>query len=144
MIKHQISKTKDSLQSKDKIKLPDAKYKSYNSHNYDIFVSNDGKILAMNNMCFVYRESVHNYYNPQLSLQIYSTSTPKNYVVHTSKDEIFNIKITSNYNDLYDILSTLSKYNMINHPSEIIFSLTHELLMEDYEFLFYFMYLKIY
>ena len=85
-------------------------------------------------MCFVYRESVHNYYNPQLSLQIYSTSTPKNYVVHTSKDEIFNIKITSNYNDLYDILSTLSKYNMINHPSEIIFSFTHELLMEEYDF----------
>ena len=126
--------TKNSLQSKHKIKLPDSKYKSYDSHNYDIFVSNDGEILTMNNMFFVYRKSVNNYYNPQLSLQIYSSSTPKSYVVHTSKDEIFNIKITSNYNNLYDVLSTLSKYQMVNHPSEITFCLKHELLMEEYKF----------
>ena len=129
IVKKQNIKTKHILQSKNKIKLPDSKYKSYDSHNYDIFVSNDGNILAMNNMCFVYRKSVNNYYNPQLSLQIYSTSTPKNYIVHTSRDEIFNIKIISNYNDLYDVLSTLSKYQMVNHPSEII--LSHDLLMED-------------
>ena len=132
IVKRNNTKTKHILPSKNKIKLPDSKYKSYDSHNYDIFVSNDGKILAMNNMCFVYRKSVNNYYNPQLSLQIYSTSTPKNYVVHTSRDEIFNIKITSNYNDLHDVLSTLSKYQMVNHPSEII--LTHDLLMEERKF----------
>lgn len=132
IVKRNNTKTKHTLQSKNKIKLPDSKYKSYDSHNYDIFVSNDGKILSMNNMCFVYRKSVNNYYNPQLSLQIYSTSTPKNYVVHTSRDEIFNIKIISNYNDLHDVLSTLSRYQMVNHPSEII--LTHDLLIEERKF----------
>ena len=134
LVKTQNNITKQSLRSKSKIKLPDSKYKSYDSHNYDIFVTNNGQFLTMNNMCFVYRKSVNNYYNPQLSLQIYSTETAKNYAVHTSADEFFNIKIVNNYHDLYDVLSTLSKFHMINHPCEINFCMEHELLMEEYNF----------
>ena len=132
LVKTQNNITKQSLRSKSKVKLPDSKYKSYDSHNYDIFVTNNGQFLTMNNMCFVYRKSVNNYYNPQLSLQIYSTETAKNYIVHTSGDEFFNIKIVNNYHDLYDVLSTISKFHMINHPCEINFHVEHELLMEEY------------
>ena len=132
LMKTQNNITKQSLRSKSKIKLPDSKYKSYHSHNYDIFVTNNGQFLTMNNMCFVYRKSVNNYYNQQLSLQIYSTETAKNYIVHTSGDEFFNIKIVNNYHDLYDVLSTISKFHMINHPCEINFHVEHELLMEEY------------
>jgi len=102
-----------------KIKLPFSKYIS--NDGVEIISLNNGNYLIMGNMCFVYRNTVNNYYNSKLSLEVLSIENNINYTLHTSKDEYIEIRHKSDVLNIHESLMLLTKCKMLNHPVRLEF-----------------------
>ena len=102
-----------------KIKLPFSKYIS--NDGIEVISLNNGNYLIMGDMCFVYRNTVNNYYNSKLSLEVLSIDNNINYTLHTSNDEYIEIRHKSDVLNIHESLMLLTKCKMLNHPVRLEF-----------------------
>jgi hypothetical protein len=116
--KSNVSKLNVKWKNAKNIKLPSSKY--VYEDGTEIISLNNGNYLILGNMCFVYRNTVNNYYNSKLSLKVLSINN-NNYTLYTSNNDYIEIRHTSDILNIYESLMLLKKCKMLNHPVRLKF-----------------------